>query len=121
MANELNTNITFSVNKNNILISGVLNKSNDMSGTELISNVQTIGESAGEALQLGDITGVPGGLFVRNLDETNYVELALDSNMTQKFAKLLPGQGLVLPPAVAAIYAKANTAACPCHVVACEA
>ena len=120
MANEISSSFNLSVTKNGATFSASSNKSNDQAGSITVSTVQNIGTAA-ELLALGDISGVPAMLLVRNLDTANYVELALDSGMTQKFAKLLFGQFALLPPSVAAIYARANTAAVNCQILAIEA
>lgn len=120
MANEIQVSATLTATKNSFTISGSSTGYHDMAGNNLIEATQTIGTSY-EALALGDISGAPGYLYVKNMDATNYVELALDTGMTEKFIKLLPGQAAVFPPAVGTIYAKANTAPCLCAVAACEA
>jgi hypothetical protein len=91
----------------------------DLTGTNVISNVQAIGEAAWEEVDLGDI-GTPGEAAFKNLDETNYLELALDDAGANKFAKLRPGRSAIIPLTSPTLYAKANTAACDLLVVAAE-
>jgi hypothetical protein len=64
-----------------------------------------------------------GVLAIRNMDYTNYVEVALDDDNTDVFAKLLPrGLPLVLPVLTSATYyIKANTASCSCSVMETQA
>lgn len=121
MANEISISAQLSANKSSTQVaSGSQSKSVDMAGDQMIANVQIIGTSA-EALSLVDVT-VGGYLFVRNMDATNFVQLALDSAVaTQIFAKLKPSEFcLFRPPAGATIYAKADTANCNLQVVAVE-
>ena len=94
-------------------------KTLDMSGAEALEGFQTIGTVA-EELTIGDVD--PLGIFlVANLDSANFIELATDSGMANKFAKLLPGEFCLVPAAAAAsIYAQADTAACDAVVIATE-
>ncbi len=120
MASEISTSASVSVAKNGASFAARASATLTQTGNVTIQNVQIIGTSA-ELLAMGDITGVPSALLVQNLDPTNYVEIALDSGMTQKFAKLLAGEFLLIRPSTASNYAKANTAACNCLVLAVEA
>lgn len=90
-----------------------------MSGNNLISNVQEVGTS-NEAVLLGDVSATGMCVFLKNLDETNYVEIFSDSGNTNLISKLTAGKPCVLWPN-AVIYARANTAPCNLAVVACEA
>ena len=117
MANEISFSTSMSAAKNSATVSGSFSKTKDMSGDQMITNVQAIGTS-NEAIVLGDIS-LPGVVMFKNMDATNYIELALDSSTTQVFSKLLAGES-TLVHAVAAIYARANTASCNLLVVAAE-
>lgn len=100
-------------------ITGSGSNSITQSGTDNIGNVQNIGTTT-EALVLGDVTTI-GYLFVKNLDATNYVEFDLNTPVAgTAFAKLLPGESMLVPTRQTTIYGKANTAACDCLVVAYE-
>lgn len=46
----------------------------DVTGTRYVRGVQDVGHAAEEALDMGDITD-PGWCYMRNLDDTNYVEV----------------------------------------------
>ena len=72
-------------------------------------NLQNIGTSA-EAIVLGDV--VPGYIAFKNLDVTNFVIIGNDNAVATVVAKLLPGQGVILPTSNATWYAKADTAEC---------
>jgi hypothetical protein len=116
--------ITLSISASNALsgggaITGASGNSITQVGTNNIGNVQNIGTTT-EALTFGDVTTI-GYLFVKNLDATNYVEFDLNTPVsTTAFAKLLPGEAMLIPTRQTTIYGKANTAACDCLVVAYE-
>ena len=119
MANETQLNLTLSNNKSGVFISGTVGLSITMAGTNSISSVQNIG-TATEVLVIGDVTTI-GYLMVKNLDTTNYVELDLNTPVAgTAFCKLLPGEACIIPTRQTVIYAKANTAACDCLVLAIE-
>lgn len=116
MANEISISGGLTHNRN-----GSISKSHSVqitqSGTDYVLQTQNIGTSA-ELIDKGDI-GTVGYMYVRNLDATNYVELALDSGATQIFAKLLPGEFCVIPTRQQ-VYGRANTSACDCEVFLVE-
>jgi len=109
MANEINASISLGVNKNGLVLNGGGSKTADMAGDQGLTNVQIIGTSA-EAIVLGDVSTI-GYVAFKNLDPTNFVQLALDSGVsTQIFAKLLAGDVTLIKAATATMYAKADTA-----------
>jgi hypothetical protein len=120
MANEISTTANFTATKGGATINVSASKAITMSGVDMVQATQNIGTSA-EALSFGDITGVPAFCIVKNLDATNFIELATDSGMSNKFAKILAGQWAAFPPSAAAIYALANTAGVLVQVGAAEA
>jgi hypothetical protein len=119
MANEIYTSITFRARKNgaDVSFSGSYNLT--MTGNEMLSSTQLIGTSA-ELLTLGDITGAPGAIVLKNLDSTNFVEIGGDSGLTVFKIKILPGQFAAIQPGAATIYAKADTAAVRLQKIATE-
>lgn len=78
-------------------------------GDSFTEGVQEIGTSEEEIAQGADV-GTPGFLFVKNLDDTNYVEVGSTTGVYDH--KLLPGQWAWYHHNSATIYAKANTGAC---------
>lgn len=120
MANEISTTANFTAIKGGATINVSASKSITMSGSDMVQATQNIGTSA-EALDFGDITGTPAFCIVKNLDSTNYIELATDSGMVNKFAKILAGQWAAFPPSSGTIYAQANTASCLAQIGAAEA
>ena len=120
MANEISAYVSLAASKNGANISsGQLSATDDMAGDQMTYNVQAVGITA-EAVALGDVSTIGYALF-KNMDPTNFVELALDSAVsTQIFAKLLPGDIALVPLKTATIYAKADTAGVNLLVAAVE-
>lgn len=82
----------------------------DQAGTGVLLAQQTIGTTS-EAIALGDLANVTGGLFIKNNDATNYVEVD-SANTYDKFPqKILPGRAILLASQTVTLHAKANTAA----------
>jgi hypothetical protein len=120
MANEISISAALTASKNGVTVSSGSQAINvTMTGSDMIAQTQNIGTAA-ELINKGDVTTI-GCLFIKNLDPTNYVELALEVGMTNKVARLDPG-GIALykPVSGTTIYARANTAACDCLVVIAE-
>lgn len=119
MASEIQVSATLNASKNGASIAGSGSKVIDMSGDQMLSNVQIVGTSA-EAILVGDVSTI-GYVYLKNMDSTNFVEIALDSGVsTQKFAKLLAGQIALFPASTATLYAKADTASVNLYVAICE-
>jgi hypothetical protein len=109
MAQEIIANASLLVSKGGASIQSSGQKIADMAGGEMITNVQIVGTTA-EQLVVGDIT-TPGYCFLKNLDNTNYVDVGLDSGVsTQVFARLMPGDIALFPAKTQVMYAKANAA-----------
>lgn len=83
-----------------------------------LAALQAIGTTT-EVIGVGDITAL-GYLFIKNTDATNFVMIGLATPVTAPDAMitLLPGQFCMFPTRLETIYAKADTAACNCQVVA---
>lgn len=83
----------------------------DVSGAQVMDNVQNIGTSE-EAILLGDVAS-GGYWFVQNLDATNFVELRSGTGATD-FIKLLAGEWAIFRTSgdASAPYAIADTGAC---------
>ena len=109
MANEITASASLAASKNGGSVNLATNLVASMAGNICAQNTQLATTSS--AL----ITNLPATaayLYLRNLDATNYIEIALDSGNTQKIAKLLPGQFMIYPPSTTTVYCKANTASC---------
>jgi len=109
MANEIAVSVAMSASKGGVAVSNSGSRQATMAGDQMLSNVQIIGTSA-EAITFGDVSTI-GYVLLKNLDATNFVEIALDSAVsTQKFAKLLALDMMLFPASTATMYAKADTA-----------
>lgn len=118
MANEISASASLSAGKNGVALSNSFSRSADMSGDEMIANIQNVGTTA-EAVVLGDISTI-GFLLIKNLDDTNFVEIDAANTFDKFPQKLLAGDFVLLKPQTTTIYAKANTAACNLLVQAIE-
>lgn len=119
MANEISSTINFKAAKSGAKVA--LNSSFNltMTGGDMVQSTQSIGTSA-ETINLGDITGAPGAIIIKNLDSTNFIEIGGDSGLTVFKMKLLAGQFAAFQPSSATIYAKADTAAVSVQIIATE-
>lgn len=85
----------------------------DMTGTHMGDWTQAIGTSAEALATPADVTG-DYYLEIKSLEAEggNYVQIALDSGITQIFCKLKAANlSIVTVPSGVTVYAKANTAA----------
>lgn len=100
MANEISISASLSASKNqaNLSLSGTLTF--DMAGNDMTQVTQEITNTP-ELLLLADVASPAAYVFVRNLEsETNDINLSLNSDGSNKFARLKPGQFMLFPPAV---------------------
>lgn len=118
MANEIVATAQLRAAKNGATVMFNATKSNDLTGNVMSQSVQSIGTSTAQIALPADLTGVPAQMVLHNLDSTNFIEIGLNTPVTQIFAKLKAGQFMVFPPGVATLYAKADTAVCNLQVVA---
>lgn len=83
----------------------------DVSGAQIMDNVQAVGFAAEEAILLGDVAA--GGIwFVQNLDSTNFVSLRSGTGATD-FIRINAGEWALFRchASASAPYAIADTAA----------
>ena|SRR6267154_389616 len=120
MANETTVTTGLSCTKSGTSVNGSQTKQITLAGTGEFANTQLIGTAAELIAYPSDLT-TEGITFIyfKNDDATNFIEIALD-NFTNKFAKLLPGESMILKSHTASPthYAKADTAACVLRIVA---
>lgn len=90
----------------------------DMTGKAVILNSQEIGTSW-EALDYGDISGTPRLIAVKNIDTTNYIDIATDNGGVNAVGRLNAGDFMILP-IPGTLYFQAHTAACELVVWAAE-
>ena len=119
MANELTINASLAFSKGGRSVSTSVSALKlDVSGTDHIKLSQTIGTSA-EAIDLGDIT-TPGYCLVKNLDDTNFVELR-DGASGDDLVKVRAGGVALFELATTTPFGIADTAACECEITIIEA
>ena len=85
MANEINIQASLTFQRFTPVLQGSGNLNINQTGTHGIFNVQNIATAA-EQLTSVDVATL-GYLLVKNLDATNYVQLALDSGRTRLSSK----------------------------------
>jgi hypothetical protein len=95
---------------------GIVNQISQAIATPRVTKAspQVIGTSE-EQFALVDATN-PIYFYVRNLDATNFVEVGVATGVYP--IKLKPGQIALFPPNAAALFLKADTAACPVEILA---
>lgn len=122
MASEITVTATLSAAKNNASISISGTKSIDMAGQDMVQVTQQLSATP-ELINLSDITQPAAYIFIRNLEtETTSVHLSLNSDGSNKFATLKPGQFCLFPQAVAQnIYLFADPLTAIAQVAAVEA
>lgn len=108
MANEITINASLKYAKNGASASVAASFKADQTGDKYQAGVQAVGTSPEETLDKGDI-GTIGYALVKNLDETNFVQLGSSSGVYS--VKLRAGEGCLIPWSGTAVYAKADTAA----------
>jgi len=116
VSGELSIGIVFSFNKGGAKVSRSETLTIDVAGDAFSHEIQSIG-TGNVALVEGAAVGTPGYILVKNLDDSNFVEVGITGSYT---IKLLAGE-VALFRADAAIYAKADTAACLVEYVIIEA
>ena len=119
MANEISSSINFKAAKSGAKTAINSSFNLTMTGNEMVQSTQSIGTTA-ETLNLGDITGAPGALIIKNLDATNFIEIGGDSGLTIFKITVKKGQFAAFQPSSATIYAKADTAAVRIQIIATE-
>ena len=122
MANEISVTSILTCTKAAQTVTGLLVKLITLTGSNMFAGVQNL-DVAGTP----ELIVYPAGLLAegityvwfKNLDATNYIEIALD-NFTNIFTKLLAGQVTLLRCHTASPthYARANTGACLLQIVA---
>ena len=130
MANEVSANLSLTVAKNGASIIAAPSGLGTMSGDQMLANIQIVTTTA-EALVLGDVSTI-GGVFIRNLDPTNFCYISLNSNpdASNSFAKLTantaatgsvsPGSWCYVPTGQTTIYAESDTANVNLQILAWE-
>lgn len=112
MANEITVTTILNCSKSGTATNSSSTKQITLAGSHFAAGIQDIGTGAEQIVYPADlITEGITYVYFKNLDATNYVEIALNS-FTQIFTKLLAGQSAVFGSYTGnpVYYARANTA-----------
>ena len=115
MADQVQVSGTFALTRTTAPVVGTISITQaaisfTQAGKHFVRKTQTIGFSAAEALDLGDVA-TPGWAFIKNVGLTNYIKL-LTAVAGEEFARLGPGEFVMgkLAPGVTEIAAQAAVA-----------
>lgn len=119
MANEITAAATLACSKNGVSISAAFRHQFTLTGNQMAQGIQVIGTSTEQIVFPADLIA-EGISYValKNLDATNFVQVGLNTPVTQIFAKILPGGVCIFPvynqaaAGAPLYYAKADTGAC---------
>ena len=119
MASEISVSASISATKNSVTASAAATLAITMSGEDMMADTQVFPITTPEAILLGDITGAPAAIFVKNMDATNNLLLSVGASPT--FCTLLPGQFTLICGPVADIRGVASASTVRAQIVAVEA
>jgi hypothetical protein len=114
MALEISAGCNATITLSGQTVSGATTFRADLSA-DFFGQDQTIATSS-TALDMGTVTA-PKVLYIRNLDEANYVEIDSVTSFDNFPQKILPGASILLAPQTVTLFAKANTASVDIYVV----
>jgi hypothetical protein len=118
--NEIQFSGSLQASKNGASVSKTGNCTLNMAGTQMAQGTFTV-PTAWTLLVFGNLAGIAAKVIIRNLDVTNYVQLAEDNAGAHIQDQLEPNGDFVIRSPYAAIYAKAHTAACLIEYAAMDA
>lgn len=107
MANEISVNVSVAISSAGQTVQGTGSFLTSLGAIGFMGNEQTIGTAA-EALLIGDVT-TPAVVYIKNVDDTNFVEVDAVNTMDSFPQKIGAGQSLVLLPQTGTIWLKADT------------
>lgn len=119
MANEISNTVKLSAAKGGATISFSVTAKADMTGTEMIANVQNFSTSDTQAISLGGCDQVHS-LAIKNMDATNNLTVSLNATHTQVISVLLPGEAILLHGVSTTIYAKSSASTVDAFVACVE-
>ena len=121
MANEITASSSLSATKGGVDVQQSTSVTFDMAGEDMIDCTQTI-PITNVVVNLGAITVPAAFLQLKNLDATNYIQVATDANFNANeiFSTIRPGRHIQIQP-VGVVYAKAANANCKIAICAVEA
>ena len=117
MSDELALTARLSFTKGGASVTRAVNITVDVTGDACTNGVQSVGASEEELAQGAEV-GTPGYVIVKNLDDTNYVEIGSTTGVYD--IKLKAGEVALWRHNSATIFAKANTAACLVEFIIAE-
>lgn len=123
MASAVTATASLAVTGIAAISSGSLSKQITLVGdSDVIQDTQDIGTSS-EAITLGDITGNPEFILIKNLDATNFVSVGFNNPAVAgtETIKIKAGGFALLPTPSGTLYAIADTATVKVQKWACEA
>lgn len=109
MANELKLIAGLSMSKNKALVNRHYSLGISISGDSFVHGTQAIGTTEEQLAQIADL-GDPGYVLLKNLDDTNYIEIGATTGVYS--IRLRSGEIALYRHNSATIYVKANTAEC---------
>lgn len=120
MANEITYSASLSVSKNGVSVSGSKSKTADMSGSEMLSSVQTF-TTTSAAVNIGGCDSV-ACIQIQNLDSTNTLHVSTTNPATTSnhFTAIPPLAVAQIPGAPTALYAITSAGTIEAFVVAVE-
>jgi hypothetical protein len=123
MADEITIQAALNVQRSTMSLQGAGTQPITPTGTRASGNHMTSATGSWTAVTLIGSGINAGYLFVKNLDGTNYLELALDNAGAQIFAKVRKNEFCLVPlkDSTSQIWARANTASVSAIIVAAEA
>jgi hypothetical protein len=116
MSQEISGGASLSINSLGGNGSGTVAFVADISANGFVCDERVVPTTAG-TIPMGGVTA-PQAVFIKNLDDTNYMEVDSVSTMDKFPQKLYPGDGILLKPETGTIYWKANTATLLALIVA---
>mgnify|MGYP003638376143 CR=1 FL=1 len=118
MANELRIEAQLEYSKNGVKEAKRDSAYIDVSGDSINKTIQEIATS-NTAITAVATVGTYGYIFIKNLDASNYVEIA-DEDDTNYFCKLKAGEFALFRAADSDYWARANTAAVDLEIIIIE-
>lgn len=119
MANEISASVNLQVSIAGVGSASGASAQSYNSTTGVFYDATVSLSTSATAVAIGGVTAsTQQFLYIRNQDPTNYVEISMVSDGTVPFARLKPGEQMLIPMVPSATYySKAHTGACLCLVI----
>lgn len=118
MANEIRVSISYSCVESGLTAAGAVNTTASLTGSNFVATVISA-TTSWVLIPLGAL-GNFSRIFIRNLDATNFLQVALDNGGAKIFLTLPAGEAAYFMPTSSTLYVKADTAACDYQLAANE-